>query len=30
MFVKGVYFSVFYCLCYDMDIYTDVLEDQVA
>ena len=30
MFVKGMYFSVFNCLCYDTDIYTDMSEDQVA
>ena len=30
MFVKSIYFSVFYCLCYDMDIFTDMLEDQEA
>ena len=30
MFVKGMYLSVFYCLCYDTDISTDMLEDQVA
>ena len=30
MFVKGMYLSVFYCLCYDMDISTDMSEDQVA
>ena len=30
MFVKGMYLSVFYCLCYDTDIYTDISEDQVA
>ena len=30
MFVKGVYLSVFYCLCYDTDISTDISEDQVA
>ena len=30
MFVKGMYLSVFYCLCYDTDIYTDILEGQVA
>ena len=30
MFVKGIYLSVFYCLCYDMDIFTDMLEDQEA
>ena len=29
MFGKGVYFSVFYCLCYVKDISTDMLEDQV-
>ena len=29
-FVKGVYLSVFYCLCYDTDISTDMSEDQVA
>ena len=29
MFVKGVYLSVFYCLCYDTDISTDMLEYQV-
>ena len=30
MFVNGMYLSVFYCLCYDTDIYTYILEDQVA
>ena len=25
-----MYFSVFYCLCYDKDISTDMTEDQVA
>ena len=25
-----MYLSVFYCLCYDTDISTDMLEDQVA
>ena len=30
MFVKGVYLSIFYCLCYDTNIYTDMSEDQVA
>ena len=30
MFVKDVYLSVFYCLCYDKDRYTDMLEEQVA
>ena len=29
MFGKGMYFSVFYCLCYKMDISTYMLEDQV-
>ena len=29
MFVKGTYLSVFYCVCYVTDIYTDMLEDQV-
>ena len=30
MFVNGMYFSVFYCLCYDTDIYTDMSKEQVA
>ena len=30
MFVKGMYLSVFYCLCYDTDISTNILEEQVA
>ena len=30
MFGKGVYLSVFYCLCCAKDRYTDMLEDQVA
>ena len=30
MFVKGMYFSVCYCLCYDTDISTDILEEQVV
>ena len=30
IFVKVMYFSVFYCLCYDTDISTDMSEDQVA
>ena len=30
MFVKGMYLSVFYCLCYDTNISTDMSEDQVA
>ena len=25
-----MYFSMFYCLCYDMYISTDILEDQVS
>ena len=29
MFVKDMYLSVFYCLCYDMDLSTDMSEDQV-
>ena len=29
MFGEGVYFSVFYCLCFEMDIYTYMSEDQV-
>ena len=29
MFGKGMYLYVFYCLCYEMDIYTDMLEEQV-
>ena len=29
MFVKGVNFYFFYYLCYDMDICTDMLKDQV-
>ena len=29
MFGKVMYFSVFYFLCYEMNIYTDMLEDQV-
>ena len=29
-FGKGMYLSVFYCLCYDMDISTYMLEDQVS
>ena len=27
---KRYVFSVFYCLCYEIDISTDMLEDQVA
>ena len=30
MFVKGIYFSIFYCLCCDTNISTDIPEDQVA
>ena len=30
MFFKGMYLSVFYCLCYDTDISTDISEGQVA
>ena len=30
MFEKGVYLSIFYCLCYEMYISTDMLEDQVS
>ena len=30
MFGKGVYLSVFYCLCYVKDISTDMSEDQVS
>ena len=30
MFLKCMYLSVFYCLCYDADISTDISEDQVA
>ena len=30
MIVKGMYLYVFYCLCYEMDRYTDMLEYQVA
>ena len=29
MFVKGMYLSEFYFLCYDTGISTDMLEDQV-
>ena len=25
-----MYLSVFYCLCYEMDIYTDMSEEQVS
>ena len=30
IFGKGIYLSVFYCLCYEMDISTDILEGQVS
>ena len=30
MFVKGMYLSVFYCLCYDTDISTYIPKEQVA
>ena len=30
MFGKGIYLSVFYCLCYEMGISTDMSEDQVS
>ena len=30
MFVKGIFSSVFYCLCYDTDISTEILEEQVV
>ena len=30
MFVNGVYLSVFYCLCYEMDVSTDMSEEQVS
>ena len=30
MFVKCMHFSVFYRLYYEMDISTDILEDQVS
>ena len=29
MFVKVVYLYVFYYLCYEMDVSTDISEDQV-
>ena len=29
MFRKGMYLSVFYCLCYEMGISTYMLEEQV-
>ena len=30
MFGKGMCLYVFYCLCYEMDIFTDMSEDQVS
>ena len=30
VFVKGMYLSVFYSLCYDTNICTDILEEQVG
>ena len=30
MFVKGIYLSVFYFLCYDTDISTDISEERVV
>ena len=30
MFGKGIYLSVFYFLCYEMYISTDMLEEQVS
>ena len=30
MFGKGIYFYLFYCLCYVKDISTDMLEEQVS
>ena len=30
MFRKGMYLSIFYCLCYGMDISTDMSEGQVS
>ena len=30
MFVKVMYLSLFYCLCYDTNISTDMSEDQMA
>ena len=29
MFGKGIFLSVFYCLCYVMDVYKFMSEDQV-
>ena len=30
MFGKNMYLPVFYCLCYEMDISTDMSEEQVS
>ena len=30
MFERGMVFSVFYYLCYEMDISTDMLEEKVS
>ena len=30
MFVNGMYLSVFYCLCYEMDVSTYMSEDKVS
>ena len=30
MFLKGMHLSVFYCLCYEMDTSTDMLEEKVS
>ena len=30
MFVKCIYLYVCYCLCYEMDISTDMLEEQLS
>ena len=30
MFGNGLYLSVFYCLCYEMDVSTDMSEGQVS
>ena len=29
IFERGIYFSVFYCLCYVKEILTDILEEQI-
>ena len=30
MFERGMYLSIFYCLCYEMDVSTDISEEQVS